>query len=296
VPDIYGLTPQEVMVLRSALAKLDKTAPQAPKSMGLGAGFVSRPDDMPSPEVYVARTRSGGIPALSIGSDTGTGTGSELADDVPGSAICDIYSTQETSPGNFSLHHIYGLSKRVFNLSGTAIDGHEWIIVHKTKGGYWYVEHREVSSQSSVTISRSKQNATTFAITADNTWQDVGAVVPDIVLPSAGTYLIYMNASGRARCSAAPDGGLIAVRLYSETNGDIVLGESLVTATQVVNVTNYGSAAGSIIFTRNAALTPDTIRMEAYRQAGPTWTTAGLYSGPSGGLYEGIAMGFAKLA
>jgi hypothetical protein len=130
VPDIYGLTPQEVMVLRSALAKLDKIAPQAPKSVGIGAGFVSRPDDMPSPDVYITRTPTNGIPGLT--ELTGTGP------DEPGHADCQIWKIEQNySAQRFTLVKIPGLTKKVFNLSIPDIPGDAWVPVIKTKGGAW---------------------------------------------------------------------------------------------------------------------------------------------------------------
>src|SRR5438309_1993900 len=43
------------------------------------------------PEVYLARVRKPGITAFSEGLLTGTGTGSDISDDVFGSGICDIF-------------------------------------------------------------------------------------------------------------------------------------------------------------------------------------------------------------
>jgi hypothetical protein len=269
VADVYGLTPQEVMVLRGALAKIDKIAPQAPKSLGLGAGFVSRPDDMPSPEVYVARTRSGGIPALSEGGDTGTGTGSSLLDDGPGSAICDIYSTQETSPGNFYLRPINGLSKRVFNLSGSAVAGHEWVVVTRTKGGFWYVVNRESTAGNT---RLHEDFGSGYAITS-TTYADITGV--EITLPSSGIYVLTANFFTQGSASAV--GGTapyVAAKLWDNTNSAYIDPDTdtITISVPVASKVMYQSAC---IATTVQVTGSTVIRVRAKQDStGSTWTFA----------------------
>ena len=89
------------------------------------------------PEVYVARTPTGGIPALSQGTDTGT-DGTALDDDVPGSAECRIYRVLGTGS---SARLVYaGLTKWVYNLNGADLAGDTWVKVSRDKFGTWLVD------------------------------------------------------------------------------------------------------------------------------------------------------------
>lgn len=85
-----------------------------------------------APEVYVARTRSGGIPALSDEADVGTAPGP----DQPGYAECDIYQLLQSG----ELEIIDGLTRRVHNLSSSAIAANTWILVVRDKFGKWFSE------------------------------------------------------------------------------------------------------------------------------------------------------------
>lgn len=93
--------------------------------------YVPSDDEYLTPEVYVALTPSGGIPALAEGSDVGTAFG---AGDTPGSASCQIY--QRLPDG--TLQVITGLTRTVYNLSESAVDGTSWVLVVRDKYGNWY--------------------------------------------------------------------------------------------------------------------------------------------------------------
>lgn len=94
-------------------------------------------NDQQAPEVYIARTPAGGIPALSEGSDTGTG-GVSLHDDAPGYADCDIYCISDLSDPPL-MAKVEGLSKRVYNLSTVDVDEFRWIQIHRDKFGRWLI-------------------------------------------------------------------------------------------------------------------------------------------------------------
>lgn len=88
-------------------------------------------DDSMSPEVYIALPPDSGIPGLD---SAASGSGSDnppTEGDRPGSAICSIYRII-----NGELRPIPGLTKRVYNLSETAIES-DWITVHREKTGIW---------------------------------------------------------------------------------------------------------------------------------------------------------------
>lgn len=78
------------------------------------------------PEVYVALVPAGGIPAR-VGI-------------VPGSAVCTIYQIHEEVVGTgieAELTPITGTTRKVWNLSLSAIDGGEYVPVHRDKFGSW---------------------------------------------------------------------------------------------------------------------------------------------------------------
>ena len=91
------------------------------------------PDDSQAPEVYIALTPSGGIGALDQGS---TGT---FADDLPGSAECEIYRIIDVSDVK-TLAAIAGLTKIVYNIGTSAIAANSWISVARDKFGYWIAQ------------------------------------------------------------------------------------------------------------------------------------------------------------
>ena len=102
------------------------------------AKFVDE-QDLPAPEVYVAYTPAAGIPAISA---AGTGTATATVSLVePGYAECQIYRVVEDVVGGqleVRLEQIYNLTKRVYNVSTTAIGGSKWVLATKDKGGIWH--------------------------------------------------------------------------------------------------------------------------------------------------------------
>lgn len=90
-------------------------------------------EDHQAPEVYVAKTPSGGIPAIASG-DAGTGTGGY---DEPGSATCEIYCIDETD-NTPDLRDI-DLEQIVYNVSSTAVSGDTYVFVARDKFGHWIV-------------------------------------------------------------------------------------------------------------------------------------------------------------
>ncbi len=81
------------------------------------------PEDPTAPEVYVAFTPSGGIPARS-------GT-------TPGSVLCDV-------------HKVYGgvltdagFERLVFNLNADAVDGSAYVKISRDKFGVWWADSAE---------------------------------------------------------------------------------------------------------------------------------------------------------
>lgn len=95
------------------------------------------------PEVYVAITPMGGIPAYSGGTATGTGTGA-TDDDVPGSAQCKVYRVLGAGP-SASMHRVGNLEVLVYNLSQVAVDENIPVLIQRDKFGKWFVAGGAVS-------------------------------------------------------------------------------------------------------------------------------------------------------
>lgn len=96
-------------------------------------------EEFPAPEVYIALAPHGGIAAVTVGefetgTGTGTGTGTTFGDDVPGSAICQIYYLHDDG----TLKMIDGEVKRIYNANRTRIQAGSWVIVVRDKLETWW--------------------------------------------------------------------------------------------------------------------------------------------------------------
>ncbi len=120
---INFLSDDDVRKLKDLLARVDQTRvnpqlrPHVPES------------EYRTPEVYVAKTPTGGIPANAEG--TGTGTG---AADDPGQAECNVY---QLNPSTLELENI-GYPQTVYNLSTTVVAGNTFVLVLRDKFGVWW--------------------------------------------------------------------------------------------------------------------------------------------------------------
>lgn len=97
--------------------------------------------DNHAPEVYVARTPVGGISPASgeLSTGTGTGTGTEFGQgNSPSYADCTIYVVRYS--GATANLVALNLTKRVHNLMFTAIPGNAWVLIHRIKGGQWFID------------------------------------------------------------------------------------------------------------------------------------------------------------
>lgn len=85
-----------------------------------------------APGIYVVRSPAAGVPALSLGSDTGTSS-TGLADDVPGTADCQVYQKIGTL-----LKPVTGFTINVNNLTNLRIPPNTLFTAVKDKYGKWY--------------------------------------------------------------------------------------------------------------------------------------------------------------
>lgn len=118
-------------------------------------------DELGTPEIYIARSPSGGIPALKLECPPNPPPPDPpcfTIVDEPGFAECSIYrilwnqKTPRRSTGGGltrvtiskpELFPVTGLSRRVYNLSLRAIPGNIWMIVLRDKWGNWLPLVRE---------------------------------------------------------------------------------------------------------------------------------------------------------
>lgn len=145
-------------------------------------------DAMP-PEVYVAKTPAGGIPAAS-------GT-------RPGYADCDVYRMMllhETLTGTgtgtsfddfgYNLEAVYGFSQRVHNLSTTAVAGASYVLIEREKFGFWFaVNPPSAAGGTGITsingVTSAAQTLTVTSSGTDFTISEVGSA-HRFNLPDAG--------------------------------------------------------------------------------------------------------------
>ncbi len=104
-----------------------------------GRPAVPEPDGV-TIDIHVARTPTGGIPALTEASGT-------AIDDVPGSAECEIYRliTNDTGTKRLSTTPVY--KKTVYNISTTAIPAAVWVLIKRDKFGEWYAERQNTTTE-----------------------------------------------------------------------------------------------------------------------------------------------------
>lgn len=167
---IYGLSESDVKLVRELLAfwktRIKNTSGRANNEMDL--------KEQAAPEVYVAKTGEAGIGAFEGASGTGTGTGTANA--VP-SAACVIYQLHPTS--EYLLSKV--ITRTIYNLSSSAIDGNTYIIVARDKFGVWWALGVGATGSADVTTGTGTGTGTvtpcegTF-FTDERTWQEIDCI------------------------------------------------------------------------------------------------------------------------
>ncbi len=157
--------------------------------------YVPSDDEYLTPEVYVAFTPSGGIPALSEGGDSGTALG---PGDTPGSADCQVYQLVSGA-----LQVVTGLTRKVYNFGGAAVAGSEWVLVLRDKYGTWWTDgSSSVPACVSFVITRCVAgSATDYTVTICVNPLTVSSVsVSPPPPPAVPAYYCVSNGSGGKQC------------------------------------------------------------------------------------------------
>lgn len=95
-------------------------------------------EDYLTPEMYIAKTFSDGIPAMEeVGTGTGTST-CNFEEPIPGSANCHIFQLATESIPHRLMPLTYSI-QRVYNRSTTAVAGCSFVIIQRDKYGIWWV-------------------------------------------------------------------------------------------------------------------------------------------------------------
>ncbi|HEY1191393.1 MAG TPA: hypothetical protein VGE74_27410 [Gemmata sp.] len=146
-----------------------------------------------------------------------------------------------------------------------------WRILGGAGGGLVNVVRAVASTDAEATVHYKKVTGPGFTITADNTWQDTGV---SIILPAAGTYLIDFSSLVYAQVSAqafpTSVASSIATRFYDVTNS-FVIADSFTWAVVAENTDRpvLGTFLMRCVYTVTGQA---TIRAEAWRNIGSTWT------------------------
>ncbi len=104
----FFLSAEDVVVMRQVVDWFRKSHGELPQPEPISA--------FQSPDVYIAKTPDGGIPARD--------------GDTPGNAECDLYRIQDGELSSM------GITRKIYNLSLAIIED-EYISVMRTKGGAW---------------------------------------------------------------------------------------------------------------------------------------------------------------
>ncbi len=185
------------------------------------------PDDQFSlgPEVYVAYTPVGGIPA-----NPTTGT----ASDILSSAECEIYRKDE----NGRMELVEGLTKIVYNLSLVDVPELEWVLLKRDKWGTWFVEGQQFASSVS-TPPIPLEVKTTNPGTGD-TSVDVTPVSIIQVDQASGLQLVSsIDVTIKAQDTSSTHKGVVNL-----TTQNLGIGRKIVTGLNVATNTGASTASG----------------------------------------------------
>jgi hypothetical protein len=95
----------------------------------------------PSAGSRIALIPDGGIPAVGVPgtAEVSTGTGTGDPDRLVSSAVCEIYRISQEPVGQiFNLRAIPGMTRRVFNISGSDVPA-GFALIDQMKSGHWVV-------------------------------------------------------------------------------------------------------------------------------------------------------------
>jgi hypothetical protein len=157
-PDGFVLNEKGKKLLEVTILKLLKQY-VSPPNRSAGPHGIAEHEEMPAPEMYVALTPIGGIPALVQASST-PGEGDE-----PGVADCQIYKIVKGADD--FLEEVANVTKPVYNLNGEEIAGETWVLVQRDKFGTWFA----ITGGSNASTGFVVELTSTFSPTTGYSWK-----------------------------------------------------------------------------------------------------------------------------
>lgn len=162
---VYFLTADDVIAIKKII--------EAEKNRGVNnygrpkVGTVDH-EEQQAPEVYVARTPQEGIDGL-VADESGN------LEDSLNYADCDIYRLNRLETSS-KLERVGTLSKRVYNLSTTSVQGDRWVPVARDKCGSWYVMGADSAGGFWARIVSKKHTVGEFIEYTCNKLNDIGTI------------------------------------------------------------------------------------------------------------------------
>ncbi len=130
---LHGLTDADLALVKE-LVQAHRDRSDTPRR---GDHYSVDHEETFAPETYLARTPTGGIPALGENT-TGTGTTDELDDSI-GYADCEIYKVVKTGNTSYRLEKLRGRTHKVFNPAPVPIPERQLVLITRDKFGTWFV-------------------------------------------------------------------------------------------------------------------------------------------------------------
>jgi hypothetical protein len=161
-----------------------------------------------SPEVYLALTPAGGIPA--VHPSTGTTTAATWYAD------CDIYRVNDAN----DLEAV-GITRRVYNPNDVAIPGRELIVVARDKFGKWF-SLTEFPAAVSAPANQPGRLTDVHYYTADATWAKPAGllfVIAEVMGAGAGGGGVVANTTGGAGAGGGGAGGYARKKILAASLG-----------------------------------------------------------------------------
>ena len=208
--------PERILIQRT----IDKVRRE---DLGTSGRPAVGPDIKQTPDIILARTPSGGIPPLIVGSDVGTFN--DGLDDTPGGqAGCQLY---QISAGALKLMDLP--PQYVWNMSSDGIPGNVWVYVARDKFGEWHVLSVATPSTSGVVTNYKNRCTWTSDSEVEGTggvsgalqppgnpvgnWPTTMTAVPNIV------YALPIVIGNSPQASFSLGGGLLNLAVHLQTAG-----------------------------------------------------------------------------
>jgi len=206
--DLYFLSETDLIVLREVIdwAKNTRLNPLVPRTR---FGQAEPEDDLQSPDVYLAKVATGGLPAME---EAGTAPGDDY--DQPGVGACDIYAIDDDelgTGGTPELQPVANLSVTVYNLSCETIEAGRWVTIQRTAFGKWVMTSGQKQAR---WIEFQVNDGSGFSVSDSSVSVD-GVVYHDGYEPATAVTTVYNKEADGTAYLFSGDDDAEGVALYS---------------------------------------------------------------------------------